>query len=147
MPRPRWGSVIGLVGLAVLVTACSKDVEANELAVGACVADLDALESADIETVGCDEEHRFELIAKFDLDDEDDYPGDDEVRAAAEEECQGDRFTEYVGRSYDEAADVLVTPVPPSEDTWEGADDRTVLCFAHTPDAEPTTGSVGDGAA
>jgi hypothetical protein len=114
--------------------------------VGSCVADEDALSSAEIDTVSCDDEHAFELIAKFDLDDGD-YPGDDEVREAAEEGCQGDRFTDYVGRTYEEATDVLVTPLPPSEDTWKAAADRTVLCFAHAPDAAPTTGSLHDEAA
>ena len=115
---------------------------------GSCVADEDALSSAEIDTVSCDDEHAFELIAKFDLDDGDgDYPGEDEVREAAEEGCQGDRFTDYVGRTYEEATDVLVTPLPPSEDTWKGAADRTVLCFAHAPDAAPTTGSLHDEAA
>jgi hypothetical protein len=52
-----------------------------------------------------------------------------------------------VGETYEEATDVLVTPLAPSEDTWTGASDRTVLCFAHTPDAEPTTGSLQDEAA
>ncbi len=141
-----WATVVGTVGVVLAVTGCSKDVQANELDVGACVADEDALNDAEIDTVSCDDEHGFELIAKFDLDG-DDYPGDDVVRADAEEGCQGDRFSEYVGQTYDEAADVVVTPIPPSEDTWDGAADRTVLCFAHAPDAEPTTGSLQDEAA
>jgi hypothetical protein len=140
-----WAAAVGLIGL-VAASGCSKDVQANELDVGACVADEDPPYPAEIYTVSCDDEHGFELIAKFDLEG-DDYPGDDEVRTDAEEGCQGDRFTEYVGETYDDAADVVVTPIPPSEDTWDGAADRTVLCFAHAPDAAPTTGSLQDEAA
>jgi hypothetical protein len=137
--RASWGAV---ALLALAVTACAKDVEANELEVGTCVVDLDALESAQIDTVSCDDEHRFELIASFDLEGDPEFPGEGEVAEDAEEGCTGERFTEYVGQSYEDAADLLVTPVPPSEDTWEGAEDRTVLCFAHTAEAEPTTGSL-----
>jgi hypothetical protein len=141
--RPGWGGLV-LLTLVVAATGCGKDVTANELDVGVCVLDEDALNEAEIDTVSCDDEHVFELVAKFelDVDDGEDWPGDDDVRDDADAGCQGDAFTEYVGQSYDEATDVLVTAVPPSEDTWTSTDDRTVLCFAHTVDAEPTTGSL-----
>jgi hypothetical protein len=142
----RHGPHLAVLVAVLVLAGCSKDVKANELDVGVCVADEDALNSAEIETVSCDDEHRFELIARFDLEG-DDWPGDDDVRADAEAGCQGDRFTDYVGQTYEEATDVLVTPLPPTEDTWKGAGDRTVLCFAHTPGAEPTTGSLRDEAA
>lgn len=127
--------------LGLGLTACSKEVAANDLEVGDCVEDAATLNSADVESVNCDESHEFELIGKFDVDG-DDYPGDSELQATGAERCQGDIFEEYVGVPYAESAEVYASAVTPSEETWNEADDRTILCVAHTQDQSSTTGSV-----
>jgi len=141
MAARRW-MIAGALGLLALgLTACSKEVAANDLEVGDCVEDEDTLNSADVEAIDCDEDHVFELIGKFDVDDGD-YPGASELSAQGQERCTGDIFTEYVGVPYAESAEVYASSVPPSEETWNEADDRTILCVAHTQDLSPTTGSV-----
>src|SRR5688572_27045194 len=139
----RWlilGSALAVLGLGL--TACSKDVAANDLEVGDCVKDEETLNSADVESIDCEEEHVFELIGKFDVDDADEYPGADELTEEGTSRCQDDIFEEYVGVPYEESAEVYASAVPPSEETWNDADDRTILCFAHTQDLAETTGSV-----
>ncbi len=134
-----------LVAAAIALASgvgCSKDVAANDLEAGDCVLDEEALDRADIETVDCGEEHVFELIGASDLDVEDEYPGRTELASTGQERCQGQLFEDYVGVPFVESADVFVTAIPPTEETWNDADDRTILCFAHTEDRTATTGSV-----
>jgi hypothetical protein len=142
MTRHGWKIAIAVVVLGLGLTACSKDVAANDLEVGDCVKDEETLNSADVESSDCEEDHVFELIGKFDVDDEDEYPGEAALTEEGTTRCQGDIFEEYVGVPYAESAEVYASAVPPSEETWNDADDRTILCFAHTQDLAETTGSV-----
>ena len=105
--------------------------------VGSCV-NMDDLSGQilEIPTVSCDESHDGQLIGKFDMEDGD-YPGDDGVQAAAEEQCVP-LFNDFVGIDYSSSS-LMLNYVGPSEETWTGADDREVLCFAYTD--SPTTGS------
>jgi Septum formation len=141
MAARRWKIAGAVVVLGLGLTACSKEVAANDLEVGDCIVDEDTLNSTDVEGIDCEEDHVFELIGKFDVDDGD-FPGDDELSTQGQERCTGDIFEEYVGVPYVESAEVYATPVPPSEETWNEADDRTILCVAHTQDLASTTGSV-----
>lgn len=137
----RW-LIAGLcLVLGVGLLACSKEVAANDLEVGECVEDESTLNSADIDSVDCGDEHLFELIGRFDVEDQDDYPGTEALEAESIETCQGDLFEDYVGQPFDPTGEVLVTQLYPSEDTWEQAADRTVLCFGFPSDLAPTTGS------
>jgi Septum formation len=136
-----WKIAGASIVLGLALTACSKEVAANDLEVGDCVEDEETLNSADVEAIDCGDDHVFELIGKFDVDDGD-YPGATELTAEGDERCQGEIFEDYVGVPYEESAEVYVSPVPPSEETWNDADDRTILCFAHTLDLASTTGSV-----
>ncbi len=138
--RRLWMAVLTTVALAVGGTSCSKDAEvsANDLQVGDCVEDQATLNSVDVSAIDCDEEHVFELYHRFDLEDADDYPGETEVQAQGDEGC-GDNFEDYVGAPPGEIAFVAI---PPSQETWEQANDRTILCFATRTDFAPTTGSV-----
>lgn len=142
MAARRWKIAGACIVLGLGLTACSKEVAANDLEVGDCIENEDTLNSADVEAIDCDEDHVFELIGRFDVDDGD-FPG---AEALAEEgvACTEDIFEDYVGVPYAESAEVFATPVPPSEETWDEADDRTILCVAHTQDLASTTGSVED---
>lgn len=122
------------VGLMGSLAACNQVATAE---VGACV-NMDDLggEITDIPTVDCSEDHDGQVVGKFDLDDGD-YPGDDAIVAEAEEQCRV-LFEEFVGISYDESS-LLMRYVPPSQSTWEQANDREVICFAIS--ETPATGS------
>ncbi len=132
-----------LLPLVIGLAACTKDIPGNEREVGDCVEDQDALDDGN-STVSCDEDHVFELYAAIDLDpDDDDYPGDADIESQAKELCRGTAFEDFVGVPYVESSEVYTFPRWPSQETWEQADDRTVLCYATTEDLSPTTGSFG----
>ena len=110
-----WKIAGALIVLGLGLTACSKEVAANDLEVGDCVEDQDTLNSTDVEAIDCDEDHVFELIGKFDVDEDGDYPGETELTSQGDERCTGDIFEEYVGVPYAESAEVYASAVPPSE--------------------------------
>jgi hypothetical protein len=129
-----------------LLAACSDDPEVATLDVGECVSQ-ETLEGSigaeEIDTVDCDDPHFAELIGKFDIDG-DDYPGDDVVQEEGEAGCES-RFEDYVGVDT-ETSMYSVGPVTPSQETWENADDREVLCFGFDDGAGSIGGSM-EGAA
>lgn len=135
----------GTMALAILVLAaglgaCSTDVAANKLEVGDCT-DQDLSGSVgEVDTIDCAEPHAAEVFAVFDLEG-DEYPGVSAIQADSVEGCQGDRFTDYVGVPYPQS-EIFVAYLVPSEETWNEADDRTVICFAVTGDGSPLEGSV-----
>ena len=136
----RWMTALALVVLAVGLAACSKEVAANSLEVGDCTDQDLSGAVGEVETVDCDESHTAEVFEVFDIDG-DEFPGSAEVQAQATEECQGDAFEEYVGVPYAQS-EVYATFLVPTEETWNEADDRTVICLAVTQDGSPTEGSV-----
>ena len=124
----RWVvlGVLGLLGLGL--TACSQEVAGNDLEVGDCTGS--EIESTEIDAVSCDEDHAYEVFAVFDVDG-DDFPGASEISAEAEA-CNGDLFEDYVGTPYD-SSDIYTQTLVPTEETWNEADDRTILCFLYEP--------------
>ncbi len=137
-----WKVAVALTVLGLGLTACSKEVAANNLEVGDCVEDETALTSAEVEAVDCGDEHAFELIGKFDVDDADSYPGAAELEEQGATECQGDIFEEYIGSPFNPDGEVLVDAYYPSEETWDEADDRTILCFGFLSDGSTSTESL-----
>ena len=134
----RWVFVAGAVLLGAGLSACGTP--ANDFEAGECTNDSLTGSIGDIETVDCDEAHTAEAFAQFDIDG-DDFPGASEIQAQGEEGCQGDRFEEYVGVSYD-ASIYLATGIVPSEDSWD-AGDRTVICvIGGTTDGSELEGSA-----
>jgi hypothetical protein len=129
--------VLAVVGTLV---ACSGEPPANDLEVGDCIEDEADLNETSLAAIDCDDEHRLELIGKFDVDDEDEYPGEDALRSEGDERC-ADLYEDDVGSPLEEGGDVVVTAVLPSEDSWSDGD-RTILCFAHAADLSETTGSI-----
>jgi hypothetical protein len=142
------GAVRAEDGSSAIVTPGSVDV--FDVRVGDCFEDEltagDASETAevfDVDAVPCDERHRSEVYAIFDLPDGD-YPGEDEVVRLANEGCV-ERFADFVGTSY-EATRLDVTYLFPTRRSWEQNDDREVACAVYDP-AGPLTGSVADAGA
>lgn len=140
----RWliaGSMV-VMGLSGALTACSKDVAANDLAVGDCTNDDLSGAVGEVDTVDCAESHTAEVFAIFDIEG-DDFPGTSEIQAQANEGCNGRRFEDYVGTPYTQS-EIYSTYLVPTEETWNEADDRTVICLAVTQDGSATEGSVKD---
>ena len=130
----------GVLAAAFCLAACGDDVPANDVEVGQCTNQDLTGQVGEIDTVDCDNAHTAEVFALFDLDG-DDYPGSEEVASLATEGCTGDRFEEYVGLSYAES-EIFAANIAPTEETWNDADDRTVICFAVAQDGSATEGSV-----
>jgi hypothetical protein len=140
MIRPWRSLAVVVMATGLVVVACGTDVAANDAEVGQCT-DQDLTGSVgEIDSVDCAEPHVAEVFALFDLDG-DEYPGTAEVQRLALEGCTGSRFEDYVGLPYAES-EIFAGPLVPTEETWNEADDRTVICFAGSEDGSPTEGSV-----
>lgn len=101
-------------------------VDVTKIQVGDCLKDnVAGEESAAVNVVPCSKTHLYEAYANFTLPDGD-YPGDDEVVAAAEQGCV-DRFESYIGIGYDDS-EIDVTYLHPLDDSWKI--DRGVTCLA-----------------
>jgi hypothetical protein len=127
-----------IVLLAGVVTACTST-SVLDLSVGDCIdsEDLAGDSVSDVVTVPCDEPHDAEIFAELELP-EGDYPGIDEVRAAAEDFCLPE-LEEFVGTPLLES-DLDVYPLLPTADSWTADDDRLILCIVVAP--EDVTGTL-----
>jgi hypothetical protein len=130
------GLVVALIALLVgLGTSCGGllDDEVATADVGDCITNDIAGAVGEFDVVDCDETHTAELIFKFDMPDGD-FPGAEAISAEAQEQCTGSNFEDYVGLDY-ASSEIVVLPVTPTEQTWNEADDREVLCFGSNLDA------------
>ena len=95
-----------------------------------------------VNVVPCDDAHIYEVFSLFDYEpDGDAYPGREEVRAYADEQCEAD-FVDFVGIDY-QSSRWYITSVTPSEETWaEG--DREIVCTLNLEDSSEVTGSAED---
>jgi hypothetical protein len=121
--------------------------EANEsadvfaMAVGDCTND-DPNAGEEVSTVAvvpCSEEHDNEAYLSSDLTG-DEYPGDEEVAAQADTICY-DGFADFVGIDY-ESSRLDYFPYTPTQESWDGAADREVLCMVFDANLAKLTGSV-----
>jgi len=127
------------LGTTALV-GCGGSEVAAEAAIGECFQEPeDSDEVGELDKVDCDEAHDNEVIAVFDLDG-DDFPGVDEVQSQAEEGCV-EEFEPYVGSTYEES-DLDLFTITPTEETWDDADDREVICSVFALDGSQVEGSV-----
>ena len=136
----RWMIAGALIVLALGLSACSKEVSANSLEVGDCTNDDFTGAVGEVDTVDCADSHTAEVFAVFDVDG-DDFPGTADIQSQAAEGCNCDRFSEYVGTPYEES-EIYTTFLVPTEETWNEADDRTIICLAVTQDGSASEGSV-----
>lgn len=134
-------AVLAGLGLVGTLAACQQEVATVD--VGACL-DSTALdgEITEIPTVDCTESHDAQVVGKFELADGD-FPGTEAVDTEAETQCV-ELFSEYVGIPWEESSVPNLSWIPPSEETWDQAGDREVICIAVLD--EPTTESL-EGAA
>jgi hypothetical protein len=123
--------------VAVATVACSKEVATAD--VGDCFEQPDDIGAiGEFDTVDCDEAHFGEVYDKFDLEG-DDFPGTEAVSQQAQEGCLAS-FEEYVGIPYEESI-YQILPISPTEETWNEADDREVICVLTAIDQSELTGS------
>ena len=130
-------AVVGAVGVTASIAACGGQVASAD--VGTCVNSSDFEgEVTEIPEVDCSEEHDAQVFFKFDMDDGD-FPGNDAIQTAAGEQCVP-AFEDFVGTGYQESS-LDINFIGPSEETWDQADDREVICFLYTMDGSTSTES------
>jgi hypothetical protein len=121
--------------------------EANEsadvfaMAVGDCTND-DPNAGEQVSTVAvvpCSEEHDNEAYLSAQLSG-DEYPGDEEVASQADTICY-DAFADFVGIDY-ASSRLAYFPYTPTEQSWDGAHDREVLCMVYDAEYAKLTGSA-----
>lgn len=113
----------------------SADADVFALRVGDCLNMIAADEVETVPVVPCGEPHSDEVFHEFQIPDGD-YPGDDAVIAAAEESCLA-AFEPFVGLPFEEST-LDVSWYVPTQQSWEGMDDRTVSCMVSDPAGEVT---------
>jgi hypothetical protein len=121
------------------LAACSTEPEVPTAEIGDCIDDesLGILGVDEIDTVDCGEPHDNEVYAKVQLEG-DDYPGDSEVSEQAQSGCE-EEFEAFVGLPFAESQ-YFFTTITPTEESWDEADDREVLCVIFGD--EPVSGSL-----
>ncbi|WP_159621683.1 septum formation family protein [Ruania rhizosphaerae] len=134
-------AVLGVAGLTASMSACSLlggSVATAE--VGECIMydDLNSQSITEIDPIDCTEEHDAQFFYKFDMDDGD-FPGRDGISAAAEEGCLAE-FEPFVGTDFQESA-LYVNFIGPSEESWNDANDREILCVLYLNDGSMATES------
>ncbi|WP_447643816.1 septum formation family protein [Nocardioides zeae] len=114
------------------------DADVFDLEVGDCFDDTDSGQITDVPGVPCAEPHDNEIFHTFEME-EGDWPGNEAVSAAADEECNA-AFEEFVGIAYDDST-LYWSTITPVQQTWEEIDDREVICVIYSPDG-PTEGTL-----
>lgn len=114
-------------------------VESLDLRAGDCFnqpeGDQESL--GEVAVVDCAAPHSFEVFHTVTVTG-DTFPGDSALETQADSEC-GPRFDSWVADS----SKFGYRYAPPSQQTWEQADDRVILCVAAPMDGGQTTGSAG----
>ena len=152
-----------IIGLGVVLvgtaTACSDDddnsssdttvangVKVFDLEPGDCFLNPESTDVSDVEQTPCDEPHDAEVFAVYDLafDRDADFPGASQVQSAAQEGCQAE-FEGYVGQPYEDSP-YFLSAIAPTQRTWEGRDDREVVCSLITATGEQLEESLRNSA-
>jgi hypothetical protein len=134
-PLPR----LCLAVIVAVVAAGCGSTSVFSLQAGECFLDAGTGEVTGIDTVGCDEPHDAEAFHTFELAG-DELPDAATLHTVIAEECFGAAFEDYIGAPY-ETSEVEVLPIRPTEESWDAADDREVVCAARIP-GERVEGSL-----
>jgi hypothetical protein len=93
-----------------------------------------------VDTVDCAEPHDNEVYAVIQYTDSDSWPGDTAMRDAALTSCL-DAFEPFIGASY-EVSKWDIAALWPSEDSWNEADDREIICAVYDLSGAKATGTA-----
>lgn len=94
-----------------------------------------------LDGVPCSQSHDLEVYHAFNLGEGDGtFPGEDEVASEADQGCF-EAFEPFVGESYEDSV-YGFSAMTPTEGSWDGLDDREVLCLLGNYDDTPKTGSA-----
>lgn len=125
--------------------AAGEAVLVAELRVGDCFDDSEfqseASEVGDLTVVDCDEPHDAEVFLAVEITG-DEFPGDESVEAAADDNCSG-AFEPYVGLGPEDSRWAWGWIIP-NQEGWDEDGERIVVCFVHDSDLEPIVGSKKD---
>ncbi len=133
--RRRWsrsvilGATIAVLAvLAGVIVACSGEGSVFSLKVGDCFNSGGGEEVENVEVVDCDEPHQYEVFAATDVEAPNDapFPGYNQLESVAFNLCL-DYFDDYVEEAY-ESSLLDIQFLYPSQDSWEDAGDREVVC-------------------
>jgi hypothetical protein len=114
---------------------------AFRIRVGDCIGSDVGGEIESVEGVPCEGPHQLEVYFAFNLPDGDGtYPGDAAVEELANEGCY-DAFQPFVGEAYESSVYGFST-LTPTMGSWDGLDDREVLCMLGNYDGTMKTGSA-----
>jgi hypothetical protein len=116
-------------------------VGAFEMRVGDCFDDGSAFSGNEVDSVPgvpCSQPHDNEVYAVFDVTAAS-FPGD-AIAEMAHDGCLA-RFETFVGKDY-ESSSLDIATLYPSRESWDGQNDREVVCAVYDMAAEKLTGSV-----
>lgn len=106
----------------------AAEADAFAIRVGDCMnyGDSEETEVETVATVPCAEPHDTEVYAAMDIAG-DEYPGEEEIDLQADEFCAGE-FTGFVGTD-PAVSEIFYSYFMPTEESWNGLDDREILCL------------------
>jgi len=150
----NWGFGIVIAAGAYLVNsflAADRDatgaivdagsVDAFQMRVGDCFDDGSTFDDDEVNSVPgvpCTSPHDNEVYAVYDVTAQS-FPGD-AIADMAHEGCL-QRFESFVGKDYDSSSLDIAT-LYPSRESWNGQNDREVVCAVYDVELKKLTGSV-----
>lgn len=109
------------------------------LEVGQCIdSETGSGEVGSVPVVECSQPHEGEIFALPQLPDGA-FPGAEAIEEAAQEQCAGSAYTDYVGLPYQES-EFQVTFLLPTEQSW-GDGDREIACIVQNEEPGSVRGS------
>lgn len=108
-------------------------VSAFEIPTPSCF-NTDQIESgSEVELLDCNTPHDSEAYASYEFTDAT-FPGDEVVEQTANQFCY-DEFQAYIGTPWDTSEFDFYFLIP-TQESWDGVDDREVLCIVQSPTME-----------
>lgn len=126
-----FSAIIMGIGLTATAAACTTPIASAD--VGAClnIDDMGTTEITEIPTLDCGTEHDAQVVGKFNLSQDGDFPGTEGMRTEAEDGCLAS-FSDFVGTPFEEST-LNMTYISPSQESWDSGD-REILCVAYVDD-------------
>jgi len=109
------------------------DLDVFTLKIGDCFNDTTSTTVSELPVVPCADPHDNEIYFEVAMP-EGEFPGDDAVTAAADENCLA-QFEAFAGIAYD--ASVLdYSYLTPTDGSWDNNGDRLIQCLIYDPSAQ-----------